>query len=68
MMKTEKQGTNKEKIKKIIPLLQKMHPQAHCELDHRNPLELLIATILSAQCTDKRVNQVTRTCLKNIPC
>jgi len=67
MMKTEKQGTNKEKIKKIIPLLKKMHPQAHCELDHRNPLELLIATILSAQCTDKRVNQVTPHLFKKYP-
>ena len=37
----------------------KVYPGAHCELDFRNPLELLIATILSAQCTDKRVNMVT---------
>lgn len=59
--------TNKEKVKKIIPLLKKMHPQAHCELDHRNPLELLIATILSAQCTDKRVNQVTPNLFKKYP-
>ena len=44
---------------KILPLLRKMHPNAHCELNHRNPLELLVATILSAQCTDKRVNLVT---------
>lgn len=35
------------------------YPDAHCELDHRNPFELAVATILSAQCTDKRVNQVT---------
>nr|WP_033343524.1 endonuclease III [Catenuloplanes japonicus] len=35
------------------------HPDAHCELDHTNPLELAVATILSAQCTDKRVNEVT---------
>ncbi|MDR2379306.1 MAG: hypothetical protein LBD70_07790, partial [Bifidobacteriaceae bacterium] len=34
-------------------------PDAHCELDFRNPLELLVATVLSAQCTDERVNQVT---------
>src|SRR5947208_15117883 len=37
----------------------KVYPDAHCELDFRNPLQLLIATILSAQCTDKRVNMVT---------
>jgi endonuclease III len=35
------------------------HPDAHCELDFRNPLELAVATILSAQCTDERVNQTT---------
>jgi endonuclease-3 len=39
--------------------LQRTWPQATCELDHRNPFELLVATILSAQTTDKRVNQVT---------
>jgi len=47
------------RLKKIIAGLEKAYPQAHCELDHSNPLELLIATILSAQCTDKRVNMVT---------
>ncbi|MEY9214211.1 endonuclease III [Thermobifida halotolerans] len=39
--------------------LARMYPDAHCELDFTGPLELLVATILSAQCTDKRVNQVT---------
>lgn len=39
--------------------LQRTYPEAHCELNYSNPLELLVATILSAQCTDKRVNQVT---------
>ncbi|WP_235018376.1 endonuclease III [Thermomonospora echinospora] len=38
-----------------------LYPDAHCELDFTNPLELLVATILSAQCTDKRVNAVTPT-------
>ncbi len=42
-------------------ILAERHPDAHCELDHTNPLELLVATILSAQCTDARVNQVTVT-------
>jgi endonuclease III len=36
-----------------------IHPDAHCELDHESPLELAVATILSAQCTDQRVNEVT---------
>lgn len=39
--------------------LSREYPDARCELDHRNPFELLVATILSAQCTDERVNQVT---------
>jgi endonuclease-3 len=40
-------------------VLAETHPDAHCELDHRSPLELAVATILSAQCTDQRVNEVT---------
>ena len=44
---------------KIIADLRKTYPGAHCELNYSGPLELLIATILSAQCTDKRVNLVT---------
>jgi endonuclease III len=47
------------RTKKIIAALKKTYPDAHCELNYSNPLELLIATILSAQCTDKRVNIVT---------
>ncbi len=42
-----------------LGVLQRTYPDAHCELNYTNPLELLIATILSAQCTDKRVNIVT---------
>lgn len=53
-----------ERLKKIIATLDRTYPEAHCELDHRSPLELLIATILSAQCTDKRVNIVTRELFK----
>ncbi len=44
----------------IIAELKKAYPDAHCELNYSNPLELLIATILSAQCTDKQVNIVTK--------
>ncbi len=44
---------------RIIALLRRAYPDAHCELNFTNPLELLIATILSAQCTDRRVNIVT---------
>lgn len=46
-------------MKQIIRILKKNYPDAHCALNHTNPLELLIATILSAQCTDERVNIVT---------
>jgi endonuclease-3 len=48
------------RLKKIIVALDRTYPEAHCELNHADPLQLLIATILSAQCTDKRVNIVTR--------
>src|SRR6476469_11035005 len=53
--KAEKQDRTLE----IIKLLKRAHPDAHCALNHSNPFELLIATILSAQCTDERVNIVT---------
>lgn len=49
----------KERTRKIIARLKKAYPDAKCSLNHSNPLELLIATILSAQCTDTRVNIVT---------
>src|ERR1051325_5490701 len=52
--------TKLARTKKIIASLKQVYPDAHCELDHSNPLELLVATILSAQCTDKRVNIVTK--------
>jgi endonuclease III len=44
---------------RIVRRLARLYPDAHCALHHRNPLELLVATILSAQCTDARVNLVT---------
>ena len=47
------------RVKQIIAGLRRAYPDAHCELDYSNPLELLVATILSVQCTDKRVNLVT---------
>lgn len=49
-----------ERVALLLKALADTYPQAHCELEFRNPLELLMATILSAQCTDVRVNQVTR--------
>ncbi len=46
--------------RELLKRLPAIYPDAHCELDHSNALELLVATILSAQCTDKRVNIVTK--------
>jgi len=51
--------TARERVKQLIKAFPEVYPGAHCELDFKNPLQLLIATILSAQCTDKRVNMVT---------
>lgn len=51
--------TTPERARKIAAGLKKAHPDAHCALNHSNALELLVATVLSAQCTDERVNKVT---------
>jgi endonuclease-3 len=51
---------SKVKIKKVLEKLKEMYPDATSELDYNTPFELLISTILAAQCTDVRVNQVTR--------
>jgi len=51
----------------VFHRLNKLYPDAHCELNHSNPFELLIATILSAQCTDVRVNMVTPQLFKKFP-
>jgi endonuclease-3 len=53
-----------KKVAKILELLDEVYPEAHCELEFKTPLQLLIATILSAQCTDRRVNIVTRELFK----
>jgi endonuclease-3 len=50
----------RKRVQKILPILKKTYPEARCSLDHRNPLELIVATVLSAQCTDERVNIVTK--------
>lgn len=51
--------TRQQRADALVEAFAKVYPDAHCELDFSNPLELLVATILSAQCTDKRVNMVT---------
>src|SRR3989454_12643919 len=59
MEKNRNDSQLKDRVKKIIRLLKRAYPNAQCSLNHSNAFELLIATILSAQCTDERVNIVT---------
>ena len=54
----------KKRAKAIYKILSNRYPNVHCELNFKNPLQLLIATVLSAQCTDKRVNMVTKDLFK----
>src|SRR5579862_9526942 len=63
-MPRESLETKIARTKKITAALHTAYPTAHCELNFSNPLELLVATILSAQCTDKRVNIVTESLFK----
>ena len=53
--------------REVFSRLMSAHPDAHCELDHETPFQLLVATILSAQCTDKRVNMVTPLLFRTYP-
>jgi endonuclease III len=60
-------GTDPTRIRKILSKLDQAYPDATCALHHKNAFQLLIATILSAQCTDQRVNQVTATLFPKYP-
>src|SRR5947208_6551712 len=60
-------GTGPKRVAAILAKLDEAYPNATCELNHKSAFELLIATILSAQCTDVRVNQVTETLYKKYP-
>lgn len=62
-----KTKAQKDRALEILNELYKYYPNPHCELDHRNPFELLIATILSAQCTDVRVNKTTPALFETYP-
>jgi endonuclease-3 len=59
--------TNPKRVAAILAKLDEAYPNAICELKHENPFQLVISTILSAQCTDVRVNQVTATLYKKYP-
>ena len=63
----KKLPSSKSRIAPIMAGLAKLYPDADCALVHANPLQLLVATILSAQCTDKRVNLVTPELFKRFP-
>ena len=58
--RSKAEGRTPKAVTALLDVLRRTYPEAHCELDFSNPLELLVATILSAQCTDKRVNIVTK--------
>lgn len=60
-------GTAPKRVAEILSKLEEAYPNATCELTHENAFQLLISTILSAQCTDVRVNQVTQTLYKKYP-
>ena len=64
---TESRTALIRRAQKINGILGEVFPDAKCELDFKNPLELLVATVLSAQCTDKRVNMVTPGLFKKYP-
>ena len=66
-MPRETQAARAGRVGQVCRILARTYPDAHCELDHRGPFELLVATILSAQCTDKRVNLVTPALFRAFP-
>ena len=66
-MPKESVSQKKQRTKKVVDLLKRYHPEAHCSLRYSSSFQLLVATILSAQCTDERVNRVTKTLFKKYP-
>jgi endonuclease III len=66
-MPRESQTAKRERAAEIYHRLEDLYPDAHCALDHRNAFELTVATILSAQCTDERVNMVTPELFRRFP-
>jgi len=66
-MKNKRNEEEKKRVLQILKVLESLYPEAECSLFYSNPFELLAATILSAQCTDKRVNEVTPVLFKKYP-
>jgi endonuclease-3 len=67
LSRAKARGTNPKRVRAILAGLDAAYPAATCALKHENPFQLLISTILSAQCTDVRVNQVTATLFPKYP-
>lgn len=66
-LRRESKAAKRERTAEVIARLKREYPDAKCSLDFKNPYQLLVATILSAQCTDERVNQVTPGLFKRYP-
>ena len=66
-MARETHEAKSKRVQTLIKQLRKLYPDAECALHHKNPFELLLATILSAQCTDEKVNQVTPALFEKYP-
>ena len=66
-MKKESLFAKKNRMANIISLLKNEYPDSKCSLEYDSPFQLLVATVLSAQCTDERVNKVTKTLFKKYP-
>ncbi len=64
---TRKRASKKQRALEILILLKRLYPDATCSLNYDSPVQLLVATILSAQCTDERVNKVTPELFKRFP-
>jgi endonuclease III len=63
----ESKAAKWERMQEVLRRLEDMYPDSRCSLDHDDPLQLLVATVLSAQCTDARVNQVTPALFRKYP-
>lgn len=66
-MPTRRKPTQKQRALEILVRLKRLYPDATCSLDYETPIQLLVATILSAQCTDERVNKVTPELFRRFP-
>ncbi len=67
MVSSRKWSAKKQRALEILIRLKRVYPEAHCTLNYETPVQLLVATMLSAQCTDQRVNQVTPALFQRFP-